>query len=39
MLKSQISTKGLKKSILEFYAIVTTNRSHGIFGWSDFDKF
>jgi hypothetical protein len=32
MLESQRSTKGLKMSILEFCAIVTVNRSHGIFG-------
>jgi hypothetical protein len=32
MLKSQRSTKGLEMSILEFCAIVTVNRSHGIFG-------
>jgi hypothetical protein len=32
MLESQRSTKGLKMSILEFYAIVAANRSHGIFG-------
>jgi hypothetical protein len=30
MLEAQGSTKGLKMSILEFCAIVTTNRSHGI---------
>jgi hypothetical protein len=32
MLESQRSTKGLKMSILELCAIVTTNHSHGIFG-------
>jgi hypothetical protein len=32
MLKSQRSTKGLKLSIFEFYAIVTVYSSHGIFG-------
>jgi hypothetical protein len=30
MLKAQRSTKGFKVSILEFCAIVTANRSHGI---------
>jgi hypothetical protein len=30
MLKVQRSTKGFKMSILEFCAIVTVNRSHGI---------
>ena len=30
MLEAQRSTKGFKMSILEFCAIVTTNRSHGI---------
>ena len=30
MLEAQRSTKGLKMSILEFCAIVTVNRSHGI---------
>ena len=30
MLVAQRSTKGFKISILEFYAIVTVNRSHGI---------
>jgi hypothetical protein len=32
MIKSQISTKGLEMSILVFCAIITVNRSHGIFG-------
>jgi hypothetical protein len=32
MLESQRSTKGLKMSIFEFYAIITENSSHGIFG-------
>jgi hypothetical protein len=32
MLESQRSTKGLKMSIFEFYAIVIMNRSHDIFG-------
>jgi hypothetical protein len=32
MLESQRSTKYLKMSILELCAIVTANRSHGIFG-------
>ena len=31
MLEAQRSTKGFKMSILEFYAIVTSNRSHGMF--------
>jgi hypothetical protein len=31
MLESQRSTKSLRMSILEFCAIVTVNRSHGIF--------
>jgi hypothetical protein len=30
MLEAQRNTKGFKMSILEFCAIVTTNRSHGI---------
>jgi hypothetical protein len=30
MIKSQRSTKGLKMSVLEFYAIVTMNRSYDI---------
>ena len=30
MLEAQRSTKGFKMSILEFCAIVTTNRCHGI---------
>ena len=30
MLEAQRSTKGFKMSILEFYAIVTANCSHGI---------
>jgi hypothetical protein len=30
MLEAQRSTKGFKMSILEFYAIVIVNRSHGI---------
>ena len=32
MLKSQISTKGFKMSILELCVIITANRSHGILG-------
>jgi hypothetical protein len=32
LLESQISTKGFKMSILEFYAIITVNHSNGIFG-------
>jgi hypothetical protein len=32
MLKSQRSTKGLKMSIFEFYAIITAYSSYGIFG-------
>jgi hypothetical protein len=32
MFEFQRSTKGLKMSILEFRVIITTKRSHGIFG-------
>ena len=35
MLEAQRSTKGFKMSILEFCAIVTMNRSHGVGAESD----